>query len=546
MRILGFYNGHHSSACLLQDGRLEAVIETEKMLGEKYVRGKVIYAIDELLRQTGVDIESIDLVAFSPQKSNDPSMTDFDGELLTKHPFNPAIPFSEHNINVFGRKIPAICIDHHVCHAANTYYLSNVDESLIFTYDGCGNFGISALVCEGEENKIAVVEPIPFRAGLLLSTIGYYLFGMGGPLEDKTHPAGKLMGLSSYGKERSEWANTIRGWLYNDRYVNPNDYLADQCLEGIGQFSKGLLKPENRDAQDFMATVQATLNIELIKLLHNYRGSHKSLSLGGGCALNCLANSEVLRTKMFTNLFIPPSCYDGGIAIGAAFYLYYHILGNPLQRQLFTPYLGRDPLTHRNSYLDPERILEGLSVHSDSDEALVGMSVEVLSKGGTVAVMKGRSEIGPRALGNRSILADPRLSGMKELLNQQIKHREWYRPYAPVVKEESFGDYFDTLGIQQSPSMLFAFPTRTDIIPATTHVDGTARVQTVNRQQNMFLYGVLDGFHKRTGVPVLLNTSFNDHGKPLVDSLATAIRHFRTTPLDLLIVGNTAYRKKAK
>jgi carbamoyltransferase len=251
-------------------------------------------------------------------------------------------------------------------------------------------------------------------------------------------------------------------------------------------------------------------------------------------ALNCVVNGKIVDETPFREVYIQPAAYDGGTSVGAAYHVWHHELGNPRAFVMDHAYWGPafDDARMRSALDDA-----GIAYDELPDDAIVARTAEALADGAVVGWYQGRTEFGPRALGNRSILTDPRRPEMKDVLNARIKHREPFRPFAPVILEERTGEYF--VHDEPSPFMLMTYPVRpekVDVIPAPTHVDGTGRLQTVRRDQNARYYDLIDAFGRRTGVPVLLNTSFNEN-EPICCTPEEAVDTFRRTKMDVLVLG---------
>jgi carbamoyltransferase len=301
-------------------------------------------------------------------------------------------------------------------------------------------------------------------------------------------------------------------------------------------------EPLEQRHKDIAATQQAALEEVLFAMLNElYRQTKlKNLCLAGGVAFNCVANGKISRHTPFQNIWVQPAAGDAGLAVGAAFYLHHQILGYPRQFVMDHAYWGPGfEEEHLRQAIRDKGVPEaGLRIRQLDEPELMAEAASYLAEGGIVGWYQGRMEWGPRALGNRSILADPRRPEMKDILNRRIKHREPFRPFAPSILEESVAEYFDASG--PSPFMQMAFPVRPekrDVIPAPTHVDGTGRLQTVGRRANPRFWALIDEFRRQTGVPVLLNTSFNEN-EPIVCLPGEAIDCFMRTQMDALALGD--------
>jgi carbamoyltransferase len=308
-------------------------------------------------------------------------------------------------------------------------------------------------------------------------------------------------------------------------------------VERLGRARSDGSEPLTDRHRDVAASMQRRLEEVVLGLLRDLHARTRSdaLCMAGGVALNCVVNGKVLTETPFRRLYVQPAANDAGTSVGAAFHVYHHVLGRPRSFVMDHAYLGPSFTAERC-----QRALAaaGLSFASLSPEVLVERTAAALAEGRIVGWFQGRMEFGPRALGNRSILADPRRSEMKDVLNARIKHREPFRPFAPSILEEATGRYFDQ--DHPSPFMLLTYrvrPERVPEIPAPTHVDGTGRLQTVNREQNGRFHDLLQAFASRTGVPVLLNTSFNEN-EPICCTPEEAVDTFLRTRMDVLVLGD--------
>ena len=532
MKILGIHNGHHSNMAILENDEISKHFETEKMLTEKYVRQKVDICFKYINKN------EYDLIAATSHNLND---------VFTNSPEFERDPFQKpyQHFKTEGKDI--YTIHHHLAHSAYSFFPSPFDESLILTYDGKGD-GISAMLSIGKENKIKPVEVLPLRVGLLFGAIGYYLFGMTRDQgKDKTDPAGKLMGLAAYGTPVKKWKEQIRTLFWNDKYVDAYEYLKnkDFDLENI-VLSECSLSPRDKNSQDFMATVQEVLCEEITNVILNASKKYgiKNVCFGGGCGLNSVVNNDIYRNPDIDDVFVPPACHDGGLSAGAALYLNHHILGSKNRKEIPSLYLGQNQISTQIKQYTPEEIESkyDCSVSKLSDLCLIDFLAEKLNDGKIIALAKGNVESGPRALGNRSILATPIDPHMKNKINAKVKHREWYRPFAPIVLESEYPPYFDF--DKSSKHMLYVAPVKVNNLPAITHVDGTARLQTVSYKDNPFIHNLLSKFKEYSQVPVLLNTSFNDRGQPLLDDFEKSMVFFKNSGLDYLVIDNYLIGKK--
>ena len=448
--------------------------------------------------------------------------------------------------------------EHHLAHSAQAFLGSGFSEAAILVLDGQGicldrirGNQLSGVLAYGNGNKIDIIEEIP-----VMKSIGSMYSQFTSHLGFKTNEEGKTMGLAAYGKSeiydqiknRLQFnvfkVNIVSYFLKRDwkifrkhRYILPNYYKI------LKKFPKrGRNQPINHNHQDLAFCVQKITEevmIELANYLHKKTNS-SNLCIAGGVGLNCVANYQVLIHSKFDNIFVHPNPGDNGIAIGQALLYNNTILGNPREYVVTTDSLGK-------IYTDTE-IENAIKVFTKSksvdvvefiniEKMYAKLSTEI-QKGKIVSWFQGKSEFGPRALGNRSILADPRNPKMKDILNSRVKFRESFRPFTPSVLQEHVEEYFE---IQiDSPFMLFAAyvkPGKAKLIPAVTHEDNTARIQTVSRVVNDRYYDLINKFFVDTGIPMLLDTSFNVAGEPIVETPKDAIECFYSTDIDLLCIG---------
>ena len=394
----------------------------------------------------------------------------------------------EKELNILGRKIPCIVIPHHLAHCASAYYTSPFEKSYCLSVDVCSQINkiANSLVTYGEGNKLNALYCPQAMCGAMYGTVTESL-GLGPML----HKAGTTMGLASYGE------------VYDFDFKSYTDDI--------------------KDKMNIAATAQHILEQELLAVVNDMDDATENLCLSGGTLLNCNANSKIATQSKFSNFHHFPACGDDGTSVGAALYVSHHILNEP--RHLYCPkdlaYLGKSYQVQEPDYK---------------------LIAEELSKGKIIGWFQGKSEFGPRALGNRSILADPRNFHNRELINHVIKSREWFRPFAPVVLEEDYKDWFDFP--IPSPFMLYTAKVKQpEKIPAVTHIDGSARFQTINQETNLTYYNLIKKFKEITGVPVLLNTSLNGNGEPILETEEEAIDFFKKSHLNLMVVNGKIYHK---
>ncbi len=479
-----------------------------------------------------------------------------------------------HNKNAkrfFKEKIPGVEFvipEHHFAHACQAYLPSPFEDAAIMVVDGqgvplarTGGDQLSGCLAYGKENSIEVLWDLP----VIYSLGGMYsqftkLCGF------KTNEECKTMGLASYGNP--EYCDIFKKELrFNKKEFHFRDLKAlakrgfspKEYLYSLGNYRSILKRFKQRNSKEEITDTYQNLAhagqkyiedvmIHLANWLHEKTGS-KNLCIAGGVGLNCVANYKVLEKSKFENIFIHPNAGDNGLAVGQALYVYNILKRNPREYVAKHDYLGK-PYTEEEVRMevDKYRDKEEMKIVKFNDRDLLYDSMAAHIEEGKIASWwQGRSEFGPRALGNRSILADPRRNEMKDILNSRVKFRESFRPFTPSVLAEKASEYF-TLDIE-SPFMLLApyvKPGKAEIVPAITHVDNTARVQTVSKAVNERYYNLIKTFEKRTGTPILLNTSFNVAGEPIVETPEDAIRCFLSTDIDVLGIDSFLITKTRK
>jgi len=552
---------HDSAAAVLKDGHVVAAVEEERFSRKKFDDGFPKMAIDWCLAEAGITPSQIDSIAFY-----DKPILKFE-RLLDNYiavapkglySFLDIIPKwihkrlwikNEIKNNLKGFKGEIIFPEHHLSHAAHAFYTSAFDESAILTIDGVGEWSTTSFGT-AQNNSINLTHDIrwPHSVGLFYSAFTYFL---GFQVNEGEY---KLMGLASYGKPR--YYDLILDNLIdvkNDGSIHLNmKYFAftyDKVMTNKKFAELFGIKPrtENQRAEqihyDLGASCQQVLEDVLLKMVKHVheKTKNKNLCLGGGVALNGVANFKILKESPFENVHVPPSPGDAGSAVGSAQYLYYcHkknnrlIETNPAKQIIENVYVGPSYSEEQiKKFLDSNNIEYEMLDRS----LLIKKTANLISEGSVVGWYQGKMEWGPRALGNRSILADPRRADMKDILNEKIKHRESFRPFAPSILEEHVYDYFDI--DRPSPYMLMVAPIkRPKDIPAVTHVDGTGRLQTVSKDANPLYYDLITEFYKITGVPVIINTSMNVKGEPIVNTPEQAYNMLTKTDMDALVLGN--------
>lgn len=591
--ISAFY--HDSAAALIVDGRIVAAAQEERFTRKKHDSGYPAKAIAYCLLAGGLQPEDLDYVAFY-----DKPLLKFDRLLETYLAFAPAgfrsfrlampvwLKDKLHLRRFLRRELPAarrarfVFTEHHESHAASAFYPSPFDEAAILTLDGVGEW-CTAAIGTGEGNRINLLRELkfPHSLGLLYSAFTYYC---GFKVNSGEY---KLMGLAPYGRPR--FAEVIRQRLVEVKpdgslWMNMDYFNYCQGLTMTNERFHALFggpprRPEEQLEQrhmDIAASIQVVTGeivLNMAREAHRLTGK-RNLVLAGGVALNCVANGQVLREGPFSELWVQPAAGDAGGALGAALFVWHQLLENPRRPA------GRD--TQQGSLLGPassnEEIGSILAAQSipcqkfTAESELLAEVARLLAAGKVVGWFHGRMEFGPRALGSRSILGDPRNPAMQSILNLKIKQRESFRPFAPSVLQERAAEYFALPAKAESPYMLLVAPlqerhrtaisdddretmtTNPDLrrrvnivrstLPAITHVDNSARLQTVDVERHGRFYRLLKTFERVTGCPALVNTSFNVRGEPIVCSPAEALRCFLATDMDVLVLEDFVLRKE--
>tara|TARA_B100000029_G_scaffold516302_1_gene628540 strand:+ start:2413 stop:4116 length:1704 start_codon:yes stop_codon:yes gene_type:complete len=557
---------HDSAAALLKDGHVISAVEEERFSRKKFDDSFPKMAIDWCLKNAQISPSEIHSIAFY-----DKPILKFERLLdnyLAVAPrglysFLDTIPKwlhkrlwikNEIKDNLKGFTGDIIFPEHHMSHASYAFFTSNFEDSSILTIDGVGEWSTTSIGF-ANNSGIKLTNDIrwPHSIGLFYSAFTYFL---GFRVNEGEY---KLMGLASYGKPK--YYDLILEHLIdvkNDGSIRLNmDYFAftyDKVMTN-NRFAKLFEIPRrNSDEKteqihfDIGASAQKVLEDILLKMSFyvHQKTKSKNLCLGGGVALNGVANYKILKDGPFDNVHIPPSPGDAGSSIGAAQYLYYIHEKNSRKIDL-----SNSSNVVENAYVGPSYDNEEIKNFLNSKnivyeyfdhDKLISTCANLISEGNIVGWYQGKMEWGPRALGNRSILADPRRAEMKDILNEKIKHRESFRPFAPSILEEHTFDYFDIPVL--SPYMLMVAPIKKpEIIPAVTHVDGTGRLQTVSKKSNPLYHELISEFYRITNVPVIINTSMNVMGEPIVNTPEQAYQMITKTDMDYLFLGNYMVKK---
>ncbi|WP_223152137.1 carbamoyltransferase family protein [Chitinophaga qingshengii] len=554
MNILGIAALYHDAACcILKDGHLVAAAQEERFTRIKHDPDMPYHAMQYCLREAGLTIADIDMLAYYEiprlklSRQLYSGLPEVSNEIL-RHLSPDAV---ERQIaEKLGYDGPVQFVPHHLSHAASSFFYSGFKESAIFTVDGVGEWATTTYGT-GIGKDIDLFEEVhyPHSIGLLYSTITSYL---GFSVNDGEY---KVMGLAPYGNPR--YMDCFRELLmpgdggqyqlnlpYFDFMNSRKMYAPGLCdlFQHAARLPESALEQFHKDVAKSLQVFLEEVLLEKVKYLHRKTGM-ENLCMAGGVALNCVANGRIQREGPFRELFVQPAANDAGCALGAAAVAYVTATGRrPPEQRLANACLGP-------AFSDEEirNSLRGLFMKarnfSNNPQQLTEKVATLLASGKVVGWFQGRMEFGPRALGARSILADPRDPDMRNRINAMVKKREGFRPFAPVVLEEKMQAHFD-LNLP-SPFMLQTCQVRSAIdLPAITHVDGSARVQTVNEQTNPALTSLLKAFDRITGCPILLNTSFNVRGEPIVCTPVDAILCFIQTDIDCLVLGNYLFLRE--
>jgi carbamoyltransferase len=575
--ILGI-NAYHgdASAALVKDGQLIAAVEEERFSRIKHCAGFPGRAVEYCLRAANIAIEDLDHVAISrnPSAHLHKKVVSSLGRLSkspTAIPGNVALLAGRLMLAAKARDLKEDLakalgvtksnfraafhnVEHHQAHMASCFLVSEFDKAAILSIDGFGDF-VSTMWGFGDKNHIDVFGRVeyPHSTGILYTAVTQYL---GFP---HYGDEGKVMGLAPYGKPSfmDEFRDIIRTEKNGQFRLNLDyfrhhsegfDMTWDEGSPKIGRvFSDKFIEifgstrdrqaPLDRKHEDIAASLQLRLEeVSTYVLQHLYERTHvTNLCVAGGVAFNSVMNGKILLNTPFQHIYIQPAAGDSGTAVGAAFHVWNVKLKQDREFVMNHAYTGP-------WYSDEEieNSLKGNSLQYTklSDSELTKQAATIISEGKIVGWFQGRTEFGPRALGNRSIVVDPRRPDMKDILNSRIKKRESFRPFAPSILEEKIGEYFEQT--HPAPTMLMVYQIREEKrprIPAVTHVDGSGRLQTVSRETNPRYYQLIRDFEALTGVPIVLNTSFNED-EPIVCSPEDAIRCFTKTRMDALFLGN--------
>ncbi|MGC5775209.1 carbamoyltransferase family protein [Paenibacillus pabuli] len=541
---------HDSSAVLLKNGVLVSAIEEERLNRIKHSCKAPLCAIERCLSDNGMEISEVEKFAIYGRETyqnqhyiNQYLFTNYSQQ---REHYNPRIHLAQILSEHFGHEIDKnkiVFVPHHLAHAYSAYALSGYDRSLILSIDGAGD-GIAGLILSAEEGELKTLKTIEMNDSLgwfYMRVVRFLGYGNGDEY--------KVMGLAPYGdpakyrKLFGKFYHLGENGEYSIRVGN-----MDILFELFEARKKG--EPITDVHKDLAAAIQEALERILLHVVKHYQEitGHTNLSIAGGVAHNCSANGKILYEGIFKSIFIQPAAHDAGTALGAAYYTHFKEKGFSVTPRMEHAYLGSDIGDNKTIFTKLQKWTDFLDILPSED--IIADTSQLLADGNVIGWVQGRSEFGPRALGNRSILADPRPPENKNIINHMVKMREGYRPFAPSVSQEYAREYFEipeTTSVKDFPFMNFVLNVRDEkkaLLGAVTHVDGTARVQTVSKESNPKYWDLINSFGAKTGVNVLLNTSFNNHAEPIIDSVEDAVVCFLTTRLDRLVIGNYLVSKK--
>src|ERR1700719_4211563 len=578
MNILGI-NAYHgnASAAVVCDGRLVAAVEEERFNRVKYAAGFPAAAIRYCLKEAGLTLADLDHVAVprNPYARlgtklfyalRMPSFARERAKVITKFTGIPKALAGAFDSDPAKIKSKFHRVEHHQAHLASTFFVSPFEQAALLSADGLGDFA-SSMWGLGTGNRMRIDGAIafPHSLGLYYSAVTQYLGFL------KFGDEFKVMGLAAYGEPvyLEEFRRIVRtngamgfrlgleyfkhhrtgpemSWSDSGKTPELGAMFSDHMAVRLGP-SRDPAAPVEKIHRNGAASLQARLEevlFEMLRALHARTGQ-KAVCLAGGVAFNCVANGKIFDRTPFEQIFVQPASGDAGLAIGAAYFVHHHVLGQPRSFVMEHAYWGPgySPEQVRAAVASSRLQAEGMEISELPEEVAAKEVAKEIAAGKILGWFQGRAEWGPRALGNRSIVADPRRADMKDILNARIKHREMFRPFAPSILAEATGEYFEKSF--PSPFMTQTYsvrPEKREAIPAPTHVDGTGRLQTVTQEANPRYWRLIREFGNLTGVPVVLNTSFNDN-EPIVCRPEEAIECFLRTKMDVLVLGNILVRK---
>ena len=576
MNILGI-NAYHgnASAAIVCEGRLVAAVEEERFNRVKYAAGFPAQAIRYCLQEAGLTLAEIDHVAVprNPYARlatkifyalRMPSFARARAKVLVRFQAIPEALAQAFDIDPKKLRAQFHRIEHHHAHLASSFYCSPFERAALLSADGLGDFASTMWGAgSGSRMKIEGAIAFPHSLGLFYSAVTQYLGFL------KFGDEYKVMGLAAYGqpdqldlfRDIVRFQNGSAGngfklgldyfshhrtgpemsWAEADKTPTLGKLFSEGMEKRLGPARAADQALEQRH-RNLAASLQARLEEVYLGMLKKLaeRTGLKAVCLAGGVAFNCVANGKIFDATPFKEVYVHPAAGDGGLSVGAAFFIWHQVLGRPrsfvMDHAYWGPQYSREEI--RRAVDSNALAQKGCTIAEFRGEELMKRAAEIIADGKTLGWFQGRAEWGPRALGNRSIVADPRRPEMKNILNRRIKHREIFRPFAPSILAEAASEYFEKS--HPSPFMTLAYPVRPekrDKIPAPTHVDGTGRLQTVTREANPLYHALISAFRDLTGVPVVLNTSFNDN-EPIVCRPEEALDCFQRTQMDALVLGD--------
>ncbi|HHM21766.1 MAG TPA: carbamoyltransferase [Bacteroidetes bacterium] len=569
-------NAYHgdASACIYKDGKLIAATEEERIRRVKHWAGLPTEAVKFCLDEAGIKLEDVDVITIS----RDPKAKFFHKVIFTLKNRTSISAIRKKTAHIGGvktikqdvahalgyngtpLKAEVRYIEHHRAHMASAFYVSPFEQAAILSIDGMGDF-TSTMRGTGRGNKISVIDSVTFP-----HSIGYFYTSftqfLGFPHYGDEY---KVMGLSPYGTPDETLMKKIRDFIrikknglfdLNLKYLNrarQGDWagIDDQGRPVIKrkysdyfvrQFGPPRQKgePLTQFHKDLAASVQRVCEEVIFHLAEDLykKTGLKNLCITGGVAQNSVANGKVIEHTSFEHLFVPPAGHDGGTSVGSVLFYHHNELGLPRAPFEYQAYTGSRFSNEQIGAFLQSRNLNGYEVKMYPEDELFEVVADALLAGNVVGWFQGRAEFGPRALGNRSIIVDPSRADAKDLLNSKIKRRESFRPFAPSILKEATAEYFEQ--VDDVPYMEKVFRIRKEkrqLIPAVTHVDGTGRLQTVDKQAAPRYHRLISTFYKKSGIPVLLNTSFNEN-EPIVNTPEHALECFLRTKMDMLVLEN--------
>ena len=574
MHILGI-NAYHggASAAILRDGQLLAAVEDERFRRQKYWAGFPTESIKFCLAQAGISAQELDHVAIS----RDPKAHLAQKVLfaLRKRPSFGAVRDRVQNMGAVRDIKPTLCqalgleesalkaqfhrVEHHRAHMASAFFVSPFQEAAVLSIDGMGDF-VSTMVGTGKGGTIEVSDQVlfPHSLGIFFSALtqwlGFLNYGDEGKVQglapygepkylDEMHKMVKLLPNGGFELELKYFVHHAAGvdMTWEDGSPTVGQLFSDKLVALLGE-PRVPRSEYTQKHYDVAASMQAMLEEAEFHIVRDAakRTGQKALCLAGGVALNSSFNGKILPATDFEDIWIQPAAGDAGTALGAAFYVHHQVLGLPRSFEMKHCYTGP---SYSNAQIEARLQERGVAYRALDDGELASTTADRIVAGDVVGWFQGGAEWGPRALGNRSIVADPRRSDMKEILNARIKHREAFRPFAPSILAEHTGEYFDQS--YPDPFMVKVYgvkPEKQAEIPAVTHVDGTGRLQTVEASVNPRYHELIRTFGEKSGTPVVLNTSFNDN-EPIVCTPDEALNCFERTHMDVIVLGNFLLQK---